>query len=91
LANKEREVVREICNEYLGKEYDYIQILGYVMRYFFKMDIKMFNNPNMLICSEAVGDILYEFGLHDEELPDMTPNELFSFLISLQKNKKQIQ
>jgi hypothetical protein len=83
---------RSIYNEsmkYVGKRYDYVQILWYVLRKVFHLKGRnKFNNPNHMICSELVFLVLDEIGaLKDLGIKesidrgiDLTPNELYDLV-----------
>lgn len=80
LTDKEAAKLGVLCEELEGKWYDYIQILGYVMKYYFGSNVDEFNNPNHLICSEAIGLILYLLDKIDNPLHNVTPNQLYEIL-----------
>lgn len=75
LTERERIDVLKLAINLVGKWYDYIQILGYVLKH-------RINNPNSLICSELVANLLYSLGKVSDsnELRNATPNELYYLL-----------
>ncbi|WP_353856819.1 YiiX/YebB-like N1pC/P60 family cysteine hydrolase [Bacillus sp. Bos-x628] len=99
LSSAQQEKVVEISKEYIGKKYDYAQIFGYVLKNLFHLKGKnLFNNPNNLICSELVFDILDRLGITNDlgitgEIRgiDLTPNELYDLLKYLTKSIKKSQ
>ena len=83
LSDEERDKVVHLGIELIGKRYDYLQILGYIIRKFYKpFQSNFFNSPNNLICSELVYILLKRLGKIDEktDLIDATPNELYRYL-----------
>lgn len=74
LTDSQRQRVPVIASKFVGKWYDYIQVIGYIFN-------SRLNNPRHLICSELVYNILSEVGyINDEKLRDITPNELYKIL-----------
>lgn len=84
LTDEERDRVVHLGIELVGKRYDYVQIIGYVLRKIFKINEHKFNSPKNLICSELVYIILKELGKipPQDNLIDATPNELYRYLKS---------
>lgn len=78
LGDKADEIAHWAISE-CGKNYDYLQILSYVMNKFFKTGV--WNNPNDVICSELVIKMMFHFGMINEIESDMTPNELYRFMM----------
>jgi hypothetical protein len=78
LTNKEVEKLVVICNMLQGKWYDYLQAISYIFKYYFKSGIV--NNPNNLICSEALGLILFVLDKTPILDTNITPNELYDLL-----------
>lgn len=77
---------------YQGVWYDYAQIIWYMIERFIKFFLKLdmrnpFNNPNHMICSEIVLEILCDLNYADEDeyLGDITPNELYHYLIEVKE------
>ncbi len=62
---------------FIGKKYDYLQVLSYAMKRLFRLGV--LNNPNALICSELIAEILGR-----EDLKNSTPNELYRALTNQQ-------
>lgn len=60
----------------IGRRYDYVQIVSYMFRKFFKTGV--INDPSALICSELVAEVL-----DMQELLNSTPNELYTALNSI--------
>jgi len=67
--------VLKISIQLVGKWYDYLQIVGYMLD-------KKTNNPNQMICSELVATVLYQLGEIEDynKVKDLTPNELYQYL-----------
>lgn len=83
LTDEERDKVVHLGIQLVGRHYDYLQIFGYLAKYLFGLkDIRKFNSPNNLICSELIDFILYSLGKVpvDIYLGGRTPNELYRFL-----------
>jgi hypothetical protein len=85
MTEKERQQVIAITNHMLNIDYDYMQIAGIVFNDLFGSSRKIFNNPRLLICSEAVDDILSQLNRKDfvSWNRDITPNELFEQLLKI--------
>jgi hypothetical protein len=81
LSDEERELIPHASISVVGKHYDYLQIMWYVLKTMFSIKGKnRFNSPNNLICSEVIFYILSEIGRVDLAIgisPDVTPNELY--------------
>lgn len=76
--------VRGIAEKWVGKRYDYPQILGILLLSFVGLRGKrhLFDSPKRLICSEVVADVLAELCyIKREEIPDVTPNTLYAELM----------
>jgi hypothetical protein len=89
LTNEQRRSVYSASMKYIGKRYDYAQILWYVLRKIFHLKGRnKFNNPNHMICSELVFLVLDEIGaLKDLGIKesidrgiDLTPNEIYDLV-----------
>lgn len=78
LSEKQRQEVINISPSLVGKWYDYIQILSYILK-------GNFNNPNHLICSEIIARILFLIGrVSDEQhnwIKNYKPNQLYDYLL----------
>lgn len=72
-----------LCRMLRWKPYDYIQDLGYVLADLFNVNENNFNNPNALICSEAVSLVLYLLGKLDKPMRNIKPNQLYPVLHGL--------
>jgi len=69
-----------------GIWYDYLQLFYYVLKKIFRLKGRNFlNNPNNLICSELISQILLAIGFISphEKVQDLTPNQLYNFLNNL--------
>ncbi len=75
LTENEQHEALEIGVDLVGKWYDYLQIIGYVLN-------SNFNNPRQLICSEMIALFLFRLGKINnyEEYAYLKPNELYSKL-----------
>jgi hypothetical protein len=82
MSDADREHVVNLAEGMLGIDYDYLQIAGILFNNLFGTSRKIFNNPRLLICSEAVDDILSQLDLKEfvKWDRDITPNELFKQL-----------
>jgi len=90
LSRQQQLEVMRLGISLVGKWYDYRQIGGYIMRQLFGSDIRKFNNPNNLICSEIIAIILEKSGALEGtygELEDKTPNELYKILKQYQEKR----
>lgn len=86
LTDEQRKQISEIAPSLTGRQYDYFQILQYIIRKIFK-EFK-WNNPNNMICSEIVDLLLYSVDAIPEHdyLGNLTPNELYRYLTKLKYN-----
>jgi hypothetical protein len=87
LNDEQKEKVVHMGIDLVGKQYDYIQLLQYVFDDFgWKLNL---NNPNNLICSELVGNLLRTVGRlpKDERTSNMSPNELYRYLKGIEYDK----
>ncbi|HDR7263654.1 YiiX/YebB-like N1pC/P60 family cysteine hydrolase [Bacillus sp. CH_203] len=88
LNKDERSRVVAMGSKMVGKKYDYMQIVWYMISKLLRLKGKnRFNNPNSYICSELVFAVLEEAGILDELCIkdgsrglDMTPNQLYDFI-----------
>ncbi|HHB2481335.1 TPA: YiiX/YebB-like N1pC/P60 family cysteine hydrolase [Bacillus cereus] len=88
LNKDERSRVVDIGRKLVGKRYDYMQIVWYIISKIFRLKGKnRFNNPNNFICSELVFTVLEEADILEEMCikggsrgVDMTPNQLYDFI-----------
>ncbi|HDX9663332.1 TPA: hypothetical protein ROX91_002031 [Bacillus cereus] len=88
LNKDERSRVVTMGSKMVGKKYDYMQIIWYMISKLLRLKGKnRFNNPNSYICSELVFAVLEEAGILDELCikdgsrgVDMTPNQLYDFI-----------
>ncbi|MBK1611807.1 YiiX/YebB-like N1pC/P60 family cysteine hydrolase [Bacillus cereus] len=88
LNKDERSRVVAMGSKMVGKKYDYMQIIWYMISKLLRLKGKnRFNNPNSYICSELVFAVLEEAGILEELCIkdgsrgiDMTPNQLYDFI-----------
>lgn len=88
LNKEERSRVVAMGSKMVGKKYDYMQIIWYMISKLLRLKGKnRFNNPNSYICSELVFAVLEEAGILKELCIkdgsrgiDMTPNQLYDFI-----------
>lgn len=74
-----KESIIQRSYKYIGKRYDYLQIIGLFLRVTFNWNIHSLNSLNKFICSEVIDKIYYESGvqrLDDKLLFNITPFEL---------------
>lgn len=85
LSELQRNRVKELSKELIGHKYDFIQVISYLIKDTFDRKFKVINNPNNYICSELVEVILQDIGVisNDKRLKNLTPNELYKYLITL--------
>lgn len=58
LSDPRRERLKGAIINMLNKQYDYIQLVGFLNRLYFRSN-KIFNNPNKFVCSEIV-DVVFD-------------------------------
>lgn len=90
LNEEQKRKVIQVGLTLTGTWYDYPQLLGYVLQKWFKGKSRNpFNNPNNLICSELVNNVLLATGylLPSEKVEDLTPNQLYNFLLNVCQNR----
>jgi len=64
--------------EYLGSQYDYVSLFGFVLRRFMKRMGNPLDNATKLVCSEAVAKFLYGAGLDRfKEAQTFTPEDIY--------------
>ncbi|MFC9727554.1 MULTISPECIES: YiiX/YebB-like N1pC/P60 family cysteine hydrolase [Bacillus cereus group] len=88
LNQEERSRVVDMGTKVIGKKYDYMQIIWYILDKLLGLKGKnRLNNPNNYICSELVFVVLEEAGILEELTLksgsrgiDMTPNQLYDFI-----------
>lgn len=77
LTSKQKYLIVNNYKKYLNKPYDFIQILGFILK-------KNLNNKRKLICSELVYDLLTDAEVLDGSLKgNVTPNELYKLLTTI--------
>jgi hypothetical protein len=83
-TKEEMEIIVHGAIQLTGKWYDYWQIPWYIIKKLFNLKGKnRFNNPNMLICSEAVFDLLEKTNkiVSAKGLDiDVTPNQFYKII-----------
>jgi hypothetical protein len=86
LSDEQKLKIKELAPKLVGHQYDYIQVLSYLAREFFK-HFRIINSPKSYICSEIVEILLQEVGAipSDKHLTDLSPNELYKYLTSIKK------
>jgi hypothetical protein len=86
LTDEERKIITTESFSLIGKWYDFNQIIWYmVMRFLNIKGSNIFNSPNMLICSEAIYDLLKKVRkshLVEGLSIDVTPNKLYDHITS---------
>lgn len=90
LSEEEANKVVDVALNMTGKWYDYPQLIGYAIKKIFNLKSKnLFNNPNNWICSELVYNMLVSIGKisPNEEVFDLTPNQLYNFLENMCKSQ----
>lgn len=98
LTERQTDAVMYEAQFLLGKRYDYLQLLGYIIKRIFRLEGNRLNNPNNLICSELVFIVLDKSGvLNDLNIKheflvgsDLTPNQLFDLINYSAKSIKHI-
>ena len=78
LDTSQKTLIKLWMQKNLDKKYDYIQLFSFLNRIVFKMD-KIFNNPDMFVCSEMVDRAFSDIGIDlvdRYELGDVTPDDL---------------
>lgn len=87
LTQQERESVYQNSIKYLDKRYDYLQIVTLLFNRLF--GFRLINNKKRFICSELVVSAMNDSGLLEgydcEKLSDMTPNQLYEFILRYSK------
>jgi cell wall-associated NlpC family hydrolase len=85
LLDSHRNRVEEISESLEGKIYDYFQVFLYFIRAVLYRELKIYHNPNYILCSELIDIILTEIGIipKDQFLGNVTPNELYRYLKTL--------
>jgi hypothetical protein len=75
-AAAQRTSLRDL-SDFLGTQYDYLSILGFALRRFFKRMVNPFDDGTKLVCSEAVARFLYGAGLtRFKDYGTWTPGDL---------------
>jgi hypothetical protein len=79
LTTEQKFVLLKSSYLFLNKKYDYPQIFGYIVKYFFKSKSNIFNSPNKIICSELIDRSYLKAGIDllSENLDgDISPDEI---------------
>lgn len=79
LAKYEQSHVKRIAQRFVGRKYDYLQIIRLLIE--LRLGFKLFahNSPKSVICSELAGYILEELGKYNGTA-NLTPNQLYQLL-----------
>jgi len=91
LTDQQRDIIVHLGIELVGRWYDYLQIIWYFLNSIFKLDPKkIWNSKNNLICSELVEELLFQVGFLEKEeyLGNITPKELYDFLLKFENSTK---
>ncbi|MCC3687529.1 YiiX/YebB-like N1pC/P60 family cysteine hydrolase [Bacillus cereus] len=89
LTAHQRRMVYNCAMRYVGRRYDYLQLIWYVLRKMFHLTGEnKLNNPHNMICSELVyvaldeSRVLEDLGIKDSfrNGNNLTPNELFDLV-----------
>lgn len=85
LTDEQKTRIQEFGLDLIGYQYDFIQVFSYAIKDIFRK-FKIINDSKKYICSEIVGILLQESGVipKDENLSNLTPNELYRYLMKLQ-------
>lgn len=86
LTDEQRNRIQELAPTLIGRKYDFIEILSIFIRNVFDKKFGVINSPKEFICSEIVVALLQKANVipNDKNLDNLTPNELFDYLKSLQ-------
>lgn len=79
LTDKQKLVLLQHSYNFLNKVYDYPQIFGYVIRFFDKSKINLFNSTKRLICSELIDRAYLKLGIDlssENYIGDVTPKDI---------------
>lgn len=80
LTDKQKQDIVSYALSMEGTRYDYLQIIGFIIRLVFKLNIgNLFNRANYLICSELIDKAFYTSGVHRNSLNhlgDTLPSDL---------------
>lgn len=94
LTPEQRDEIVHAGIEYVGKRYDYSQLIWEGIMYLFRIKGKnRFNHPNKLICSEILIQLLLEINWFEDSsdiefIMDKTPNELYRIILEQTKAEK---
>lgn len=85
LSESHRNMINKISYSLIGHYYDFIQVLSYFIKDTINKKFKVINNPNNYICSEIIEVLLQKIGVipNEKKLRNLTPNELYNYLITL--------
>lgn len=90
INKEERQAIYEESMKFIGRKYDYVQIISYILNKLF--GFKLINNKKRFICSELVVASMYQAGLlrgvNYDDVANMTPNQLYEFIKKHSKNDK---
>lgn len=83
LNEEQQAKVLELSKKYIGKKYDFMEILDIFLRKEFNLTfLEKLNNESEVICSELVADILEGIGILEKGAELLAPNELYTLLKS---------
>jgi hypothetical protein len=89
LSDEQKSQILEIAKTLEGKRYDFLQVLGILLKAVFKKEYTL-NSPNRFICTEAVVTILEEIGAIEKgAIPiEVTPNELMQYIFNYRSRRE---
>lgn len=83
LNEEQQAKVIELSKKYIGKKYDFLEILDIFLRKEFDLKfLEKLNDESEVICSELVADILEGAGILERGAELLAPNELYNLLKS---------
>jgi hypothetical protein len=89
LTAEEALIVSSLVPLFEGKRYDFFHALLLWIKMVFGFSTGKFNSPKKLICTELVAYILIQLGKGGEEMLHLTPNELYDYLVKLDKQGQE--
>lgn len=83
LTDEQQEKVKSFAPQFVGENYDFLEILSIWFRICFGItELGKFNNPKSVICSELVAYFLENLKIAPIGTELLAPNELYTFLKS---------